>query len=62
MIIKVISNNYIEFIKIYDKLGPDLIQRLAEEWDIPPNFMFVGSPGDRFTYRIEELGGVRVII
>ncbi len=59
---KVISNNYIEFIKIYDKLGPDLIQRLAEEWDISPYYMFVGSLGDRFPYRMEELGSLRLII
>lgn len=26
------------------------------------NFMFIGSPGEDFSYRIEELGGVRLII
>ncbi len=52
----------IEFIKIKDKFGPSLIQKLSAEWNIPPNFMFVGSPGDKFPYRIEELGGVRLII
>ena len=44
------------------KFGPDLISRLSEEWKIPVNFMFIGSPGDHFPYRIEELGGVRLII
>lgn len=52
----------IEFVKIYATFGPELIQRLSKQWEIPPNFMFVGSPGDRFPYRIEELGGVRLII
>ncbi|HET8830284.1 MAG TPA: APC family permease, partial [Pelobium sp.] len=52
----------IEFIKMTDKFGPELIRRLSEEWGIPANFMFVGSPGDKFPYRIEELGGVRLII
>lgn len=52
----------IEFVKLRDKFGPALIQKLSEEWGIPPNFMFVGSPGDKFPYRIEELGGVRLII
>lgn len=28
----------------------------------PQNFMFIGSPGDRFPYRVSELGGVRLII
>lgn len=52
----------IEFIKMTAKFGPELIQELSKKWDIPANFMFVGSPGDRFPYRIEELGGVRLII
>jgi hypothetical protein len=26
------------------------------------NFMFIGSPGDRFSYRVAELGGVRLIM
>jgi hypothetical protein len=52
----------IEFIKIKGVFGPELIQELSERWGIPVNFMFIGSPGDRFPYRIEELGGVRLII
>nr|WP_294894616.1 APC family permease [uncultured Pedobacter sp.] len=52
----------IEFVKMKAKFGPELIHELSKQWNIPPNFMFVGSPGDRFPYRIEELGGVRLII
>ena len=52
----------IQFVKIKGKFGPELIQKLSKEWRIPVNFMFIGSPGDRFPYRIEELGGVRLII
>ncbi len=52
----------IDFVVIYDKFGPELIHRLSEEWNVPVNFMFIGSPGDRFPYRIEELGGVRLIM
>ena len=52
----------IQFIKITGKFGPDLIQKLSKEWNIPVNFMFIGSPGDHFPYRVEELGGVRLII
>ncbi len=52
----------IEFIKINGKFTPELIQDLSKEWKIPVNFMFIGSPGDRFPYRLEELGGVRLII
>lgn len=52
----------IEFIRITGEFGPDLINRLSKQWKIPVNFMFIGSPGDRFPYRVEELGGVRLII
>ncbi len=52
----------IELKKIKGKFTPELIQDLSKEWNIPVNFMFIGSPGDRFPYRLEELGGVRLII
>lgn len=52
----------IEFVKINGKFGPDLVHKLSDQWKIPINFMFIGSPGDKFPYRIEELGGVRLII
>ena len=47
---------------VHGKFGPELIGRLSEEWDIPKNFMFIGSPGDHFLYGLAELGGVRLII
>lgn len=52
----------VSFIEIRGIFGPKLIQELSEKWGIPVNFMFIGSPGDRFPYRIEQLGGVRLII
>ena len=52
----------IDFITINDKFTPELIEKLSIQWNIPKNFMFIGSPGDKFPYRIEELGGVRLII
>jgi amino acid transporter len=64
--INVIDREYplikIEFIELDDHFGPALINRLSVEWNIPINFMFIGSPGDHFPYKIEELGGVRLII
>jgi amino acid transporter len=42
--------------------GPELIKELSKKWNIPINFMFMGSPSEKFKYRIEELGGVRLII
>lgn len=52
----------IEFIEIEGTFAPELIQNLSKEWNIPVNFMFIGSPGDHFPFRVEELGGVRLII
>ncbi|MEO7210714.1 MAG: APC family permease [Chitinophagaceae bacterium] len=52
----------IEYIQIPGIFGPELIDRLSHEWNIPHNFMFIGSPGDRFPHRVSDLGGVRLII
>jgi amino acid transporter len=64
--INVIDREYskikIDFIELDDQFGPQLINRLSKEWKIPINFMFIGSPGDRFPFKVEDLGGVRLII
>ena len=52
----------IEFVVVDGKFTPELIQQLSTKWNIPINFMFIGSPSDKFPYKIEELGGVRLII
>lgn len=52
----------VEFVPINGEFGPELIRELSKKWKIPINFMFIGSPGDKFPYGIEELGGVRLII
>lgn len=52
----------IDFIEMNGTFSPELIKTLSEKWNIPTNFMFVGQPGEKFMYRLEELGGVRLII
>jgi len=52
----------IEYVEVEGEFGPELIEKLSKKWKIPTNFMFIGSPGDHFPYRLEELGGVRLII
>jgi hypothetical protein len=52
----------IEYVEMEGEFGPALIEKLSKRWRIPKNFMFIGSPGDHFPYRLEELGGVRLII
>ena len=52
----------IEYIQIPGVFGPEIIDKLSKEWNIPHNFMFIGSPSDRFPHRLQDLGGVRLII
>ncbi|MEO8963020.1 MAG: APC family permease [Ginsengibacter sp.] len=52
----------IEYIQVPGVFGPEIIDKLSREWNIPHNFMFIGSPGDRFPHRLSDLGGVRLII
>jgi amino acid transporter len=52
----------VDFVTMQGHFGPALIEELSQKWSIPKNFMFIGSPGDRFPYQISELGGVRLII
>jgi len=53
---------HIEFVQLIGIFSPELIQKLSREWKIPINFMFIASPGDKFPYKVSELGGVRLII
>jgi len=53
---------HIDFIQLEGIFNPALINRLSKEWNIPINFMFIASPGNKFPYKIAELGGVRLII
>jgi amino acid transporter len=52
----------IEYIQIPGVFGPEVIDRLSKEWNIPHNFMFIGSPSNHFPHRLSDLGGVRLII
>ena len=52
----------VDFIVLKGHFGPELIQELSTKWNIPKNFMFIGSPGERFVYGLQELGGVRLVI
>ncbi len=52
----------IEFVAIEGEFGPQLIQRLSQEWRIPTNLMFIGSPAGKLPYDLGDLGGVRLIV
>ncbi len=52
----------IDFLAVKGEFGPELIDALSERLGVPRNFMFIGTPGDRFPHRLDSLGGVRVIL
>lgn len=53
----------IEYVQVHNAVfGPETIERLSKEWNIPINFMFISAPSDRFAHRVSDLGGVRLII
>ncbi|MEM1034432.1 MAG: APC family permease [Myxococcota bacterium] len=52
----------IDLVLVKGHFGPELIEELSRELDVPKNYMFLGTPGDRFPHNIAQLGGVRLII
>jgi hypothetical protein len=52
----------IDFLAVKGVFGPELIELLSRHLGVPKNYMFIGTPGDRFPHRIEHLGGVRLIL
>jgi len=65
-VVEIINEEYpeigVQAMVIEGEFGPELIKKLSHELKIPINFMFIASPGDHFLYKVEELGGVRLII
>ncbi len=52
----------IDLVLVQGKFGPELIEHLSMHMKVPKNYMFIGTPGDRFPHNIAELGGVRLIL
>ncbi|WP_425656634.1 APC family permease [Tenacibaculum ascidiaceicola] len=52
----------VNFQVVQGRFSPELIKELSEKWNIPINFMFIGAPSNKFPYKVEELGGVRLIV
>ena len=52
----------IDLVLVKGKFGPELIEMLSRRMGVPKNYMFLGTPGDRFPHNIADLGGVRLII
>jgi hypothetical protein len=52
----------IDFTAVKGRFGPEIIESLSRRLGVPKNYMFIGTPGDRFPHRIADLGGVRLIL
>jgi len=52
----------IDLLAVEGEFTPELIEMLSRRLGVPKNYMFIGTPGDRFPHRIEALGGVRLIL
>ncbi|MFY9224364.1 MAG: APC family permease [Blastocatellia bacterium] len=52
----------IDLILIKGRFGPELIEKVSQRLKVPKNYMFIGTPSDRFPHNIAQLGGVRLIM
>jgi amino acid transporter len=43
------------------KFGPEIIDGVSKEFNVPVNNIFIGAPEEKHTFSIKDLGGVRVI-
>ena len=64
--LKTIDHTYprirIDLVLVKGHFGPELIERLSRRFGVPKNYMFIGTPGDRFPHTLSDLGGVRLIM
>ncbi|BDI28151.1 hypothetical protein CCAX7_002020 [Capsulimonas corticalis] len=52
----------IDLLLVQGEFGPQLIERLARRLGVPKNYMFIGTPSNRFPHSLASLGGVRLIM
>lgn len=52
----------IDLVLVKGQFSPEVIERLSKKLGVPKNYMFIGTPGDRFPHNIRDLGGVRLIM
>lgn len=53
---------HIERVLVAGDFDPNTIQEISKRYRVPQNYMFIGHPSQNFPYRLEELGGVRLIV
>jgi len=51
----------IDLVLVRGDFGPTMIERLQQKLRVPKNFMFITCPGETFTHKVADLGGVRLV-
>jgi len=51
----------IDLVLVRGEFGPPLIGQLQQKLSVPKNFMFITCPGETFTHKVADLGGVRLV-
>jgi amino acid transporter len=51
----------VELVVREGRFGPDVIESVSKEFDVPKNNIFIGAPEEKHDFSIQNLGGVRVI-
>ncbi|MFO0751404.1 MAG: APC family permease [Myxococcota bacterium] len=52
----------IDFIAVRGEFGPAMIEALSQRLQVAKNYMFIATPGHEFPHRLDDLGGVRLIL
>ncbi|MGE3756523.1 MAG: amino acid permease, partial [Pseudobdellovibrionaceae bacterium] len=52
----------IDFLTVKGEFTPTFIEKISRRLKVPKNYMFIGTPGNKFPHRVSELGGVRLIL
>ena len=59
---RIYPNIRIDLVLVQGRFGPELIEKLSRRLNVPKNYMFISTPGDKFPHNIAELGGVRLVM
>jgi hypothetical protein len=51
----------IDFVAAQGHFGPALVDQLSERLGVPKNFMFIATPSERFSHKMGDLGGLRLV-
>jgi len=51
----------IDLIVVQGEFGPNLIDQLSYRLGVPKNFMFITTPSEKFSHKISDLGGLRLV-